>query len=731
MREAAAALEPQRALLRSYLSKAYGEEGDYPRAVKELDRAKYIDSKDPTPWLYSALLNQQHNRVNEAIRDLEHSQELNENRGVYRSTLLLDEDQAVRSANLATMYRDAGMFDVSVREASRAVSYDYANYSAHLFLAGSYQELADPKQINLRYETPTEIEYLLANLLAPVSAGPLSPTISQQEYSKLFERDRLGLASSTEYASRGDWQEAGAQYGTLGDTSYSLEGFYRSENGERVNNDLEQRQISISLKQQLGRQDTALFQVIDSYRSGGDLAQYYDQSSAASDYRFRETAEPILLFGYHREWMPGVHTLFLATRLQDRFSFTNSAQATLFGRTPGGPIRALDMISMHENFTGNLEIYTAELQQIWEQLTHSTIVGGRFQYGHFGTENLQNIPSAFFFAFSDPAALQDIRSLYRRFSLYGYHTWNLADELQLIGGLTYDQLTFPENFLNAPISDIEETVDRLSPKAGLIFTPAKHTALRFAFSRSLSGPSLDQSFQLEPPQVAGFIQSFRSIIPESVAGANAGARFETYDLSLEQKFSTGTYLAVAGEILNSDVNRFQGGFVTMPVNGRPNTSPTDFRENLAFAERSLLFTINQLVGDQFSFGARYRLTRAVLTDDFPDVPATIISMSFQPQQRVQALLHQLDLGMVYNHPCGFFAQAQALWNLQDNYTPDQPGDQFWQVNVSAGYRFPRRRAEIMFSLLNLTDRDYRLNPLTIYQELPRRRMLAIRLQMNF
>ena len=63
-------------------------------------------------------MNQERNRINEAIRDLEKSQELNDNRSVYRSQMLLDQDKAVRSANLATMYQDAGMFDVSVDEAS-------------------------------------------------------------------------------------------------------------------------------------------------------------------------------------------------------------------------------------------------------------------------------------------------------------------------------------------------------------------------------------------------------------------------------------------------------------------------------------------------------------------------------------------------------------------------------------------------------------------------------------
>src|SRR6185436_16136441 len=97
--------------------------------------------KDPTPYLYSALLKQQQNRINEAIRDLETSQDLNKNRSLYRSQLLLDQDSAVRGANLAQIYDDAGMSDVAQREAARAINSDYANYSAHYFLANSFNNL--------------------------------------------------------------------------------------------------------------------------------------------------------------------------------------------------------------------------------------------------------------------------------------------------------------------------------------------------------------------------------------------------------------------------------------------------------------------------------------------------------------------------------------------------------------------------------------------------------------
>src|SRR6185436_11109239 len=65
----AAALEPQRALLRSYLGKAYAEENDFPHATLELERAEQLDLNDPTAWLYSALLKEQQNRINAAIQD--------------------------------------------------------------------------------------------------------------------------------------------------------------------------------------------------------------------------------------------------------------------------------------------------------------------------------------------------------------------------------------------------------------------------------------------------------------------------------------------------------------------------------------------------------------------------------------------------------------------------------------------------------------------------------------
>jgi outer membrane receptor protein involved in Fe transport len=60
-----------------------------------------------------------------------------------------------------------------------------------------------------------------------------------------------------------------------------------------------------------------------------------------------------------------------------------------------------------------------------------------------------------------------------------------------------------------------------------------------------------------------------------------------------------------------------------------------------------------------------------------------------------------------------------------------PGDEVWQFNAQLGYRFPRRQAELRLALLNLTDQNYRFNPLNLRSELPRARTLAVSFRMAF
>ena len=423
----------------------------------------------------------------------------------------------------------------------------------------------------------------------------------------------------------------------------------------------------------------------------------------------------------------------LAGYLDGDISVANSNAYTLFmgveGRTIGG-ISPLTSVQHYESKAGT---YSAELQQIWQTEKHDTVVGTRLQYGHFKTSNLQMSPSDFVGAFTNPMVAQTFSTPFHRESFYGYHTWKILDPLDLIGGVTYDRLSFPKNFRYAPISDAEETRDQISPKAGIIWRITDDTLFRGAYTKSLGGVGLDQSFRIEPSQVAGFNQSYRSVIPESVAGSSAAEEFETFGGSIEKKFPTGTYLALTGEILNSKVNREIGAFA-LDLNISDFAFPSGTQEALDYHEKSLTFSVHQLLGHGFALGTIYRVSDAELNDDFTQVPASaFLGPPFQAHADVRATLHELESHIIYNHSSGFFAQFQALWYLQANrgYTPALRTDDFWQFNLIAGYRLPGRRVEITFGLLNLTGKDYKLNPLSLYAELPRERTFAARVEFNF
>ena len=105
----AASLDPNNSLVRSYLGKAYYEEKRGKTASTQFAMAKELDPADPTPYFYDAILKQSLNRPVEALQDLQRSISLNDNRAVYRSRLLLDEDLAARSASLGTDLRRPGI----------------------------------------------------------------------------------------------------------------------------------------------------------------------------------------------------------------------------------------------------------------------------------------------------------------------------------------------------------------------------------------------------------------------------------------------------------------------------------------------------------------------------------------------------------------------------------------------------------------------------------------------
>ena len=193
MLELAVALDPSDPLLRSYLGKAYFEEGSYRIASDELATAKELDPNDPTPWLYDAITKQLTNRPIEGLRDLEKATELNDNRAVYRSRLLLDQDRGTRSVGLGRVYQDLGFEQLGINEASRSLLLDNANAGAHRFLADLYSQQP-------RSELAYFSERLQTLLLQPPSRTPVSPRLALSDLSEIA-RPGFGAGSFNEFSS--------------------------------------------------------------------------------------------------------------------------------------------------------------------------------------------------------------------------------------------------------------------------------------------------------------------------------------------------------------------------------------------------------------------------------------------------------------------------------------------------------------------------------------------------
>jgi len=503
---------------------------------------------------------------------------------------------------------------------------------------------------------------------------------------------------------------------------------YENSGGVRYNNYLRDIEWYTTLKQQLTPSDTALVLIkYEDYHSG-DNFQYYNPADARPYFRFDEEQQPIVVGGWHHEWSPGVHTLVFGGRLitDQHFSDVAAPQLLLLQNGAGSIINVVSE-PFDIQYRNHMEIYTGELNQLFQWNRASLSLGGRYQSGRIDAQ-AQMPPPVVGPLFNGTPALTSVNENLERFTGYGYLTLEPLDRVWLTGGLAYDDLTYPANFRQPPLSAGQGHLSEFGPKAAVVWSPLPEATLRGDFTRSLGGVSLDESYRLEPTQLAGFPQAFRSILSESVVGSVAAPKYQTYGVALDLKFPTRTYAGLQLQRLESDAQRQLGVFTL--VNGTPPFAPDSTPEQLDYHEDSFTASLNQLLGDYFVVGTAYRFTQAHLHDVLLAVPPSALAAA---NQTLDAELHQVSAYVLFNHPSGFFARAETQWYHQNNfgYSPALPGDHFFQENTFAGYRFAHRHVEILFGILNLSDQDYRLNPLTVYAELPRRRTFEARLNFVF
>ena len=469
--ETAASLDPNNSLVRSYLGKAYFEEKRGGLAETEFEQAKLLDPEDPTPWFYDAIQKQTTNRPVEALHDLERAIARNDNRAVYRSRLLLDQDLAARSAAIGRIYSDLGFEQRALVEGWRSVNADPGDYSGHRLLADSYGALR-------RHEIARVSELLQSQLLQPINLTPIQPQLAESnllliegqgpshpsfnEFNALFVRDRLTLQPSFVFGDNGLLGDEVTQSGLWGKFSYSLGQLHVETDGVRENNDLEQDLYNAFVQ--------------------ADLAP---SLSAQAEFRRRETEHGDLSFRFDPE------DFSLSSR---RIQSAESYRAG-FHYQPRRDSDVIVSLSYSENdqlIDGSsavgVEAYNAEAQYLVQAgLFHLTAGGG------VNALSSEATTSTSIGAFNQSVNLQHGNA-------YLYSYLDYPQGLTWIAGASFDALD------EGSLGDVG-VIDQVNPKLGLIWDISPRTTVRAAGFRVLKRALINDQ-TIEPTHIAGFNQFF-------------------------------------------------------------------------------------------------------------------------------------------------------------------------------------------------------------------------------
>ena len=679
--EIAASLDVNNALIRSYLGKAYYEEKRESLSATQYATAKQLDPMDPTPWFYDAILKQSVNRPVEALADMQKSIALNDNRVVYRSKLMLDEDLAARSASQGRIYGDLGFSALGLVEAWKSVNSDPTSFSAHRLMADLYaseprhkiarvsevlqSQLLQPININ-----PVQPQFAESNLNIYKGAGPANP--SYNEYNPLFNRNQVSLQASGVVGQKGIWGDEVTVSAIYDRLSFSVGQFYYASDGFRTNNDQTKEIYNFFAQGMLSYQTSLQFEARYTDHQYGDLNLLYDPNWYYSDQR---QTDRIRYFrgGLHHSFAPG-HDLLL------NLSYNNDDYRAHIHIPP-----VVDPGNLTFDLLSDLDDdpkgYLAEAQYLFRSNAFRAVVGGGYaDISSTFSDNTQftglidGIP---IFVDQSQSSLD-----------YDIHHWN---------AYAYTYTTFPQNVIwtlglsadwwNDTNSDLRR--DQVNPKAGVIWNPTSSTTLRAAAFRAMKRTMI--SYQtIEPTQVAGFNQFFDE---------PAGTDYWRYGIGLDQKILSNLFAGAEGSKRDLTVP-----WSVSTGTGAYEHSETSWEEQLA---RVYLYWA---LHPMFALTAEYRYERFKRNPDFPGVE------SFHTVDT-----HRVPLGVNFYHPSGLIAQFRATYVYQDgdfidwNKTWTTPpftnqystwSDNFWVCDALLGYRLPKRFGLISIEAKNIFNQGF-------------------------
>lgn len=496
--EVAALLDPQNSLVRSYLGKAYYEEKRGSVASREFNIAKQLDPKDPTPWFYDAIHKQTTNRPVEALHDMQKAIELNDNRAVYRSSLLLDDDLAARSAGLGRIYNDIGFHHRGLLEGWKSVNTDPGNYSAHRLMADNYaalprhkiarvSELLQSQLLQPLNITPVQPQLGETNLFILSGAGPAAPAFN--EFNPLFSRNRLALQTSGVVGTHDTYGDEVTQSGIWNRFSYSIGQFHYETDGFQENNDLNHNLYNTFVQAFVSPSFSVQAEFRHNETKNGDLTLNFDPND------FDESFRRVLRTNTARLGMkvkPAIHSTIIASGLyQTEKEHTES------------------------DFFGDANVknsgYLGEAQYLFHIPRFSAALGG----GYFNSTNEEAIP----------VLDTDNKISVRHANFYLYTNTRYPSKLTWTLGLSFDKLQDER---------IGGRIESVNPKVGLLWDISQNTILRMAAFRTVKRPILNDQ-TIEPTQVAGFNQLFDDFL---------GTGATRYGIAIDHKFTGDIFAGV-------------------------------------------------------------------------------------------------------------------------------------------------------------------------------------------
>lgn len=468
--EIAAILDPGNSLIRSYLGKAYFEEKRDPLAARQFALAKELDPRDPTPHFYDAVRELAGNLPVDALRDLGRSVALNDHRAVYRSRLLLDQDQAARTIGLARTYRTLGFDQLALLEAVKSLSLDPGDSSAHRFLAESYSGQIRTEAARVSEQLQSQLRQPLAlNTLQPQAladrqlvvegAGPVQA--SGQEFTPLFNRNRTALKLDAVAGNHGTVGDQLFVTGLNDNLAYSLGQYHLQSRGLRLNNDTRRNLSSAFVHLALAPSVRVQAELRDDRTKQGDLSLRFDEDNFSPTLRDEFQQQSVRLGGIAViDPASSVVVSMISGRGKEQLYST---------------LAPLDRFEDRERFD-SLELQHMVRLPALHLTTGYSFHRNRTELEFAGTTTPLNIIQRSLYAVATFSALP----------------WGLRPQL----GLSHDSFT-----------GSEVQVSRVNPRLGLLWELTPDTTLRAASLRTIRR-SFVTNQTLQPSQVSGFSAYF-------------------------------------------------------------------------------------------------------------------------------------------------------------------------------------------------------------------------------